>query len=274
LLLILTGLWCAALAAGAAAAEDAGLTRVHHPWGRFEPGAWKMVRVITETLDEQGTVSSTTNHDTRTLLQRVDPESVSLEVAVTVEVAGKRFETEPQVVRQPYHSEMVGGNAKAKAPVDTTITIEGREYRCRMVQLEYTGPNNSNKTTTNIYYSDAVAPYVLRRETTTTDAEGAATLNEAIVEVAALELPWRASGEIKSAALVKSTVKHAKGSTITWAFTSPDVPGGVMSHTSKELDSNGRTLRRSTLELIDYGLQCEEEPAGLFRLKRRARMRE
>lgn len=259
------------LAATLCSAQETGPSRQHHPWGHFKPGAWKMVRVVTETLDERGTVTSTTTHDTRTVLQNLDSNGVTLDVAVTVEVAGKRFEAEPQTIKQPFHSEAAGSDSKPTAAGNATVTIEGRKVPVHLARLEYSGPNNSNKTATNIYYSDNVSPYVLRRETTTTDAEGSAVVNESVVEVLATDMPWRASGEIKTTSLVKSMVKNGRGTIVTYAFTSPDVPGGVISHTSKEFDRGGRIIRRSTLELVDFGLEREEEPGGLFRLKRRPR---
>jgi hypothetical protein len=47
-----------------------------------------------------------------------------------------------------------------------------------------------------------------------------------------------------------------------------DVPGGVVSHSSKEVDKNGRLLRRSTLELVDYNIDPDRERSGLFGRKR------
>ena len=258
-------------AAGISAAQEVELSRQHHPWGHFRPGAWKMVRVVTETLDERGLVTSTTTHDTRTVLQSVDANGVTLDVAVTVEVAGKRFEAEPQTVTQPFHSEAAGADSKPTPSGETTVTIEGKKVPVHLARLEYNGPNNTNKTATNIYYSDKVSPFVLRRETTTTDADGTAIVNESVVEVLATEMPWKASGEIKTTSLVKSTVKNSRGTIVTFAHTSPEVPGGVVSHTSKEIDRSGRIVRRSTLELVDFGLERQEEPGGLFRLKRRPR---
>jgi hypothetical protein len=33
------------------------------------------------------------------------------------------------------------------------------------------------------------------------------------------------------------------------------VPGGIVAHSSKELDADGHLIRRSTLEVVDYGLE-------------------
>jgi hypothetical protein len=47
-----------------------------------------------------------------------------------------------------------------------------------------------------------------------------------------------------------------------------DVPGGVVSHSSKEVDKNGRLRRRSTLELLDYSADPEKDRSDLFNRKR------
>ena len=73
-------------------AQQSGACREYHPWGEFQPGAWKLVRVLTETLDENGLVTGTTTTETRTTLMQADERGITLEIATTVEVAGKRFE--------------------------------------------------------------------------------------------------------------------------------------------------------------------------------------
>lgn len=262
---------CSGIAISAAeSAEDVSM-RAFHSWGRFQPGAWKMVRVVTETLDERGIAVSTTTHDTRTVLQAVDDDAVTLESVVTIEVAGKRFENEPQVLRQPLHSEPAAAQLRLKSAGEGSITIEGRAIPCRLARLEFDGPANGQKTITTIHLSANVAPNVLRRESITSDAEGK-QVAQSLVEVIALNTPWKVLGETKDASLVRSTLRNGKGVVVTYSFVSPEVPGGVIAHTSKELDRSGRVTRRSTLELIDFGTECEEEPAGLFRFKRRPRL--
>ena len=103
------------LGAECCAADETGMTAQHHPWARFEPGAWKRVRVVTETLDEQGTVTSTSTTETKTSLVRVEQNAVDLEVEVSVEVAGKRFEGQPQCIRQGFNGEVVGPDMKIKS---------------------------------------------------------------------------------------------------------------------------------------------------------------
>jgi hypothetical protein len=262
-------------AAVPARADDPGIARKHHPWGRFQPGAWRSLHVVTETLDERGLVVHTSTSDKRTFLTKVDSDGVTLDVQSTVEVAGKRFETEPETQRQTFHGEPVGVAVKFE-PGETeavNVEIDGRKVPCRKWTFSYTTGNNGQKTTGALYFSETLAPYVLQRRTTTNDAEGAAAIAETGFETKALEIPWRATGEIKTAAIIKTTAVHAKGTTVTWSIISYDVPGGLLAESTKELDKNGRLARRSTAELVDHGLECEEERIGPFRIRRRPRLR-
>jgi len=67
------------------------------------------------------------------------------------------------------------------------------------------------------------------------------------------------------------TVYHndgTSGTVTTWADVLSEVPGGVVRNSSKEVDKNGRLIRRSTLELIDYNNDPEKDRTGLFGRKR------
>ena len=120
-------------------AGQPGITPRLHPWGRFDPGAWKLVRVVTETLNERGQVVSTSTADTRTTLVDLDDDGVTLEVQACVEVAGKRFQAEPQTVKQGFHGELAVPNLKLSDPVDGQVVIEDRKIACKVYRLETVG---------------------------------------------------------------------------------------------------------------------------------------
>ena len=84
-------------------------------------------------------------------------------------------------------------------------------------------------------------------------------------------MPLRLRGETRAAIYVKTVQKKATGTVTTLAVVLPDVPGGVFSHSSKDVDKSGRVVRRSTLELVDYGAEPEEDRVGVFHSKRAAR---
>jgi hypothetical protein len=174
-------------------------------------------------------------------------------------------------VKQAFNGETASGDLKTVSSAPGTVQIEDQKIACRVQQLESVGP--AGKTVSTIYFSDTLAPYVLRRTSVTTDAEGRSVLGETSVDVVALDMPCKVLSEVKNAAQFRIVQKSPKGAITTWAVTVPEVPGGVVAHSSKETDVNGRLIRRSTLELVGYGLQHEEERMGLFGRKRPIRIR-
>ena len=257
-----------ALAFGLAAlngmADETCLSAKHHPWGTFDPGAWKTVRVIAETLNEQGHVVSTNITDTTTTLVDIDNEGVTLEIRACMEVAGKHFQTEPQTAKQGFHGESLGPHLATGEPTKGEVSIEGRKIPCWVRVLESVVPNG--KTVTTIYYSTTIAPYVLKRETVTTDPEGKEVLTETASEVTALSAPLKVLGEAKTGIKLKTVHRNGNGTTTTLADILPEIPGGVVANSCRELDKNGRLVRRSTLEIRAYST----DPAkGLFRSRKR-----
>lgn len=252
-------------------AGTAGISARFHPWGAFDPGTWKTVRVVTETLNEQGQVVSTCTTDTTTVLKDIDNQGVTLEIQTCMEVAGKRFEAEPQTLKQGFHGELIGPNLKIKEPTEGQVEVDGSKIACMSQQLEAVVP--SGKTVTTIYYSPTVPPYILKRESTTTDAEGEHVLGETSVDVITFTLPLKLQGALKNGIQMKTVHKNAKGTVTTLADVLPEVPGGVVSSSSKEVDKSGRLIRRSTLALVDYDDDPEKDRGGMFGRKRPPRHR-
>jgi hypothetical protein len=138
--------------------------------------------------------------------------------------------------------------------------------------LELAGP--TSKTVTTIHYSDTVAPYILKRHSVTTDVPTGAVLSENTMEVVGLNMPCEVLGVMKSAAQVRTTHRNGSGTATTVAFVVPDLPGGVVSYSSKELDRSGQATRRSVLRLTDYGLDPEpDDRIGVLGRKRANRHR-
>jgi hypothetical protein len=250
--------------------QDVGISARHNAWARFQSGAWKLVRVSTETLDDSGRVVSTNVTETKTSLTKLEGECVVLEVEVGVEIAGKQFDGLPQCVKQGFHGELCGGDVKLQPSTTAELTIEDRKIECRRQQIEIN--TSAGTTSVNLCYSDSLAPFILRRESKTTDT-ASKVINETLSEVVALDMPQRVLTEIKNVSCIKTVQKSAKGTVTTLAMSSPDVPGGVVSQTTKEMDPAGRLVRRSTLEVVSFGTRPEKERTGLFGRKRGARAR-
>jgi hypothetical protein len=94
----------------------------------------------------------------------------------------------------------------------------------------------------------------LRSETKVVDGEGKPVGPTTVSTVVAVDMPFKVLAETKMAWHLK-TIKHAGNRTeITLEVYCPDIPGGLVAHTSKTLDETGKVIERSTLELIDYGI--------------------
>ena len=225
--------------------------RLIHPWGRFEPGAWKIVRATTESFDTRGQSLSIT--ETRAALEEVDAAGVTIRVEVLVEVAGKRFRPEPQTVRQGFHGEPLTSDLSISEIGPVQLTVQGRTIDCQMLEVKCS--NSGVRTVSKIAYSPTVPPYVFLRELTRTDLSGERVLETSRVEVNVLEVPCRVGLRVLSASQTRAVQTFPSRSVVTLSLISNEVPGGVVCQTAKETDEAGHLIRRTTLELVDFGLR-------------------
>jgi hypothetical protein len=242
-----------------------------HPWGEFQPGAWKTVRVTTEHFNDQGLLASTNLCDSKTTLIKRDARTIALEIQVGTEAGGRRLDGPVHTVLQGYHGEMVNPTLRAKEPTSSQEEVENLKIPCLMREVESAGP--STKTVVTLYYSQNTSPYLLKRRSVTTDLQSKQVLSETLMTALALDMPFKFQGALWSAAYVKMVQKTPQGTTFTLAVVCPKVPGGIVSHTSKELNADGRLIRRSTLELLDYGLEPEPAPPKYFNRRHSGRHR-
>ncbi len=272
---VLIGSTCAAqeVERSTGAGQEPANLAAQHPWARFPVGSWKSVRVVTETLDEQGNVVNVTRTETRTTLVGVDEEAYSLRIESTVEVAGKRFASQPQVVKHGYYGEPAGQRVTVTQQPPVAVVIDGRSIPSEVREATYEA--EGLKRTSTIHYSRDVSPYQLRRVTQTegaTDAQRSTTL----VETLALGLPQKVLGQMRTGAYLKTTRTSPLGTRVTVEIHCDELPGGVVSHAASETDPGGRVVRRSTLELIDYaigGHPAAADPATRRRMFHRQRPR-
>jgi hypothetical protein len=247
-------------AVAVAAAQGVSLPRQHHAWGRFLPGSWSKVRKLSEELDERGNVKTASTTETKTTLTEVDSSGCTVRLEVTVEVAGKRFTAQPRVVRLGYNGETNGEAAELRQKGKGELEIGGKSVSCDILEATING--GDNKVVSTLYYSATLPPFVLKRETRATDAAGARLQRRTEVDVIAVDMPHKVLAEVKTASYIRTIDTHAQGSTFTMEVFCVDVPGGVVAHTSKELDVSGKPIRRSTLELLDYGVAQPPRPVG------------
>lgn len=266
--------FCAlATAAGAWGAEAPRVVipREHHAWARFMPGSWSKVKKWTEELDEQGKVKSASTTETKTTLVEVDDTGCTLQMDVTVEMAGKRFNAAPRQIRVGFDGSTNNARTEFRKVGEAALDLGGKAVSCAM--LENTTANADTRSVSRVHYSATVPPFILRRELVTTGADGKQVLEQITMDAVALEMPQKVLTELLSAAHVRTVQKQPNSSTFTLEVICVDVPGGVVAHTSKDMDPSGKLVRRSTLELLDYGVATSEEAARRGYIFQHSRMR-
>lgn len=255
LLIVWTLLGCIFAATCPAEAEELdGLLERAHPWARFGKGAWRHVRIVTENYDAEGVITDGSLTDNKTTVTEVTPERVTLQVEVTVEVAGQKFPSQPQIIVQGYAGETLGKIAPAKPLEPQTVTIDGREIRCEARQLEISGGVTHEQT--QIVFAAGHEPPILRRQSTLREAGDGKELQEITSQVMSLHMIRHLVQQERpqNVYLVRTNQKNDRGTTITWSWHAPDVPGEVVDECSHKTDAEGRVVRRTTLELVGYGL--------------------
>ncbi len=230
-------------------------------WGRFGAGTWKRVRIVTETLNEEGRVVDTTLTETTTTLVRADSRQLALRIDATVDVAGKRFESQPKTIECGYYGETAGDPAEPKVLGTEMLTIEGRQVPCQIRQV-VTG-SGKQKQLVRLFLSDDVEPFVLKRETIPLKDDGkSASDQKTTAEVIGLDLPYHVLHGIKPAAFERTIQQTSKGTSVTLDVTCLDIPGGIVARASNELDEKGHVVRRSMLELVDYKIASDGGGGG------------
>jgi hypothetical protein len=260
------------LASPLAAADDEDIAlRKYHPWGRFHVGSWNHVRIVTQTVDDGGRVISTSTTDTKSTLVERRLESFALRLETSVEVAGKKIPSQPQVVKLGYAGENLGEQLSYRNVEGDSVSIDGRKIDCSVQEVEIIGVGQ--KLVSLVRYADSVAPFVLHRKTTRTDLVRPAQPQETELEVIALEMPFKVCDVLQSTAHTKQVQRGPRGTTVTLSVVSSEVPGELVSQNSKKVDQKGRLTHRSSLELVAYYLAPdptpEDEEGGDLRVPRR-----
>jgi hypothetical protein len=233
-------------------------TRDLNVWGRFSPGAWKQVRIVTETLNGRGDVTATTTTESKTTLVSVSSKSLKLKIEANVDVGGKRFGGDGRTIEYGFFSEQPSEPSEMKLLGAAHVTIGGERLPCQVRQVTARS-GNGGQHVTKLYLSETVEPFVLKRETSVIAADGKPAVNStSTVEVIALDMPVRAGRETKTAAMERTIQRTPSGTHEMIDWTCVDIPGGIVSRTSKETDEKGKLLRRSTMELVDYHAEVEE----------------
>ena len=266
---IIALLWVTFVCAAISCAAE--ISMEHHCWGRFEPGAWQESRTVTETLDETGAVVSVSTTEQTMTLVSVNDRRVKLRIESTVEIGGKKFTAPVQTEVQGSYGEVSDHEPIVEELESRATDIDGQSIQCQVHR--YVIADQLEEKTVKVYYSPTVAPYVLRREVYVSGDHGRRTTRRSDVQVVAIKKPHRVLTDIVDTSHTKTVDEFDKGSRVTMAVHAEQVPGEIVSSLTREIDTRGSLVRRSTTELVDFGLGAESVPKNdrSRRARRRAR---
>ena len=223
----------------------------HHWWGPCGVGSWKKVRVVTDILDSKGKVTSTTKSVTTTTLMKADRRDYVLRMEVEMQLGEKRFVAEPRTVTRNF---FFGDNQKARfVQTGRTANLKINGHTIPGTIREVTLNSEKGQRVSSVHYSAQNPPYVFKRKTTASDGKGQLQYTTEM-DVNEYGIAHKVLGESKRVCHIKTVHAQDKLITTTNEVYCPDVPGGVIAHTSKTTDQAGNIVRRSTLELIDYAI--------------------
>jgi hypothetical protein len=234
---------------GLAEADADALLRRFNFWGRFRPGSWVVVRHAVETLDADGRVVATSNTETRTTLAGVDEQCLTLRVQASLEVGGKKLDGPTQELRQGPNGDRPEQPAVVTFVGEEDVRVQDRTFRCRMEQSELTA--DGKRTVTRIWTSPEAGPFELRRNTAIIDVASGKLIDDTTIEVTSLP-QRRILARFRPVAEVAITRRHPHGLTTARGVNCPDVPGGVVSQSAEDFGPDGKLLRRTKIELVDF----------------------
>jgi hypothetical protein len=245
--------WLVATTALAQNAQAQNHVRTYREWEAFPVGAWKQVRVYRESFDEQGKLTQTSIADTKTTLVSTDEKGFSLKTEMTYEVAGKRFNPQPEVHWYGFHGEPKGQEVASEKVGQEMVEVDGLKLPADVYRLTF--HEGTRRREVRAHLSE-MFPYLLRKRSVLLEPNGETPkeLDSLTMEVVALDLPFKVLAELKTTSHVRTTYQGPDARSVTLEVHCHEVPGSVVAHWSKKYDVRGRLLERSTLELIDYGM--------------------
>ena len=244
------------------------IPKEHHAWARFEPGAWRTIRTVTESFDPAGKyVGRTETTQTETLVA-VNDSQYTIETSTTVHVGGKKLRGTTQQTTYHLLTNATGEVVEATPLPPANLNLDGRAVKCQRWRLTLgSGPQRRLET---VYYSPDLSPHILRREASAADGTGDSTEVQSTMTVVRVDAPVTYDEEIvpgSHATIVSQSGTHRIERT---QVLTDIAPGGLVSATSTERDGAGRRVRWSTTDLVDCGQAGDPpKPRRRWRLFRR-----
>lgn len=234
------------------------LTAQEHPWGRFAPKTWVCTQTLTWTHQEnQQTVQV---RDTKTTLESVDKDGVTLKSTTTVHAGGRRIESAPTLHRFDFFQEPIRDNARIENGGEGKLIINNMVIPCKKRIYEHKEGTEKQKTV--VWYSTQLYPYVLYVENVLSRLPNEGETEEKILrrsvtevlESSSFHLRWNKDGGYR----IRTRKTDGNISTVTETNCSRHVPGGVSQETVREFDASGKEIRTVETKLINFHCAVDE----------------
>jgi hypothetical protein len=254
------------------------LTASEHPWGRFLPQSWVCLQKITRTNHEGYRMVDV--RETKTTLQSIDPDGVTLQDVLTIGAGGKRTENPPNIRRFDFFQQPIQDEVSIRNASPTKLMIDHLVVPCEVRIYEQTTPSGKRKTT--VWYSTQLYPYVLRSENVLRSIPTDKEPEERILDMTITEVLETSAFHLRKSKFgtyrLRTTQKSGNVTTITEASCSRHVPGGILQKTTREFEGKGneiREIRTVTTRLINYSIPTAvvAEPPLLYLEPVRSRWR-
>jgi len=249
-------LCCAVLLLAAGEGTPMSLTANEHPWGRFLPNSWCIVRTVTVSNIENRVVQST--QTTRITLQSVDDTSVTLQESENLELGGRIVEKRPQIVKYDFFNEPIQENVQVRKGSSAKLEIEKNRKVVPCDVRIYEQQSSGGHLTTTVWYTPYVYPYVLRvekilRSSPDGESTGGQIIRHSVMLVQETSALRSLRSNRRNRTYSLQTIEKTGNITrITDARCSWDVPGGLLESTTRELDAQNREIRRSVSQMTNY----------------------
>jgi hypothetical protein len=234
-------------------AEPEAISPKHHPWARFPIGAWREVRIVEHTLDEKQQITGRSEILRTEHLRDVSPPQFTLEQSVKINVGGERIQSPPITVTLGMATDEPGTvQSFTKAPPES-MALDGRDVEARVLIVETGGEAYTVRT--RLSYAPDEPPYVLRSVSEAVVPASQETVWWRTRRVLARELPYQCRDEQFSATFWEEQHVSSKGTRHSIIVTAERIPGGLLTRWTKEMDNEGRLIRREVQTLLGWGVE-------------------
>ena len=231
------------------------LTAQEHPWTRFLPGSWVRTQTVTIT-DYQGRKVLNVS-ETKTILESVDKDSLTLKSISMVNVGGRSVEKPPETETLDFYSERVIEGTTIEQRPSTTLTVDKQLIPCEV--RSYVLLTEETKQRTTVWYSTQIHPYILRVERVLTTAATDKNPEERILSSSTTELretdalrPLRLRRSREGKYTYQTITKTGDMTTETVTKGSRLITGGLDNQIVREFDRDGKVIRTTETRMINY----------------------